>query len=75
MVTIAVQDKYAEILTAFGNLQESVDTALQRYTIEQITSKVNELRQNIKNDMAQITLPFLNVLPKTKNMLSTSKQM
>lgn len=45
MVTIAVQDKYAEILTAFGNLQESVDTALQRYTIEQITSKVNELRQ------------------------------
>jgi len=45
MITIAVQDKYAEILTAFGNVQESVDTALQRYTIEQITSKVNELRQ------------------------------
>jgi len=44
MTTIAVQDKYAEILTAFGDLQESVNTALQRYTIEQITSKVNELR-------------------------------
>lgn len=45
MTTIAVQDKYAEILTTFGDLQESVDTALQRYTIEQITSKVNELRR------------------------------
>jgi len=45
MTTIAVQKKYAEILTAFGDLQESVNTALQRYTIEQVTSKVNELRQ------------------------------
>ncbi|MBS1249150.1 MAG: hypothetical protein MAG431_00723 [Chloroflexi bacterium] len=45
MTTIAVQDKYADILTTFGNLQESVDTALQRYTIEQITSKVKKFRQ------------------------------
>jgi len=45
MTTIAVQKKYADILTAFGDLQESVNTALQRYTIEQIISKVNELRQ------------------------------
>lgn len=45
MTTIAVQQKYADILTTFGDLQESVNTALQRYTIEQITSKVNELRQ------------------------------
>jgi hypothetical protein len=45
MTTIAVQDKYAEILTAFGDLQESVNIALQRYMIEQMTSKINELRQ------------------------------
>ncbi len=45
MTTIAVQDKYAEILTTFGDLQESVNTALQRYAIEQITSKIKELRQ------------------------------
>jgi hypothetical protein len=45
MVTVAIQDKYADTLTAFGSLQEAIDTALQRYTIEQITTKINELRQ------------------------------
>ncbi|MFZ5908643.1 MAG: hypothetical protein ACOYYU_01350 [Chloroflexota bacterium] len=45
MTTIAVQKKYADILATFGDLQDSVNIALQRYAIEQITSKVNELRQ------------------------------
>jgi len=45
MTTVAIQDKFVETLTAFGNLQESVDTALQRYTIEQISSKITELRR------------------------------
>ncbi|MBL7163661.1 MAG: hypothetical protein ISS57_13765 [Anaerolineales bacterium] len=45
MTTVAVQDKFAEILTTFGDLQESVNAALQCYTIEQITTKISELRQ------------------------------
>ena len=45
MVTIAVQDKFAEILTTLGDLQESVNVALQRYTIEQISEKIAELRK------------------------------
>lgn len=45
MVTIPVQDKFIDILSSFGDLQESVNTALQRYTIEQITTKINELRR------------------------------
>jgi hypothetical protein len=45
MVTIAVQDKFVEILTALGDLQESVNVALQRYTIEQIGGKIAELRK------------------------------
>ena len=45
MTTIAVQNKYAEILTSFGNLQELVDAALQRYTIEQISTKIDKLRK------------------------------
>ncbi len=45
MVTIAVQDKFVEILTTLGDLQESVNVALQRYTIEQISEKVAELRK------------------------------
>lgn len=44
MTTIAVQDKYAEVLTSFGDLQTAVDVALQRYTIEQISTKISELR-------------------------------
>ena len=45
MLTVAVRNKYVETLTAFGNLEEAVDLALQRYTIEQITSKRAELMQ------------------------------
>ena len=45
MVTIAVQDKFVDILTTLGDLQESVNVALQRYTIEQISEKIAELRK------------------------------
>jgi hypothetical protein len=45
MVTVPIQDKFIEILASFGDLQASVDVALQRYTIEQITTKINELRR------------------------------
>jgi len=45
MTTIAVQNKYVEVLTSFGNLQELVDAALQRYTIEQISTKIDKLRK------------------------------
>ena len=45
MVTVSIQDKFIDILTSFGDLQESVNVALQRYTIEQITTKINELRR------------------------------
>ena len=44
MTTVSVQDKFTEILAFFGDLQESVNAALQRYTIDQITTKINELR-------------------------------
>ena len=44
MTTVSVQEKFIEILTSFGDLQESVNADLQRYTIDQITTKINELR-------------------------------
>ena len=44
MVTVPIQDKFIDILTSFGDLQESVNVAVQRYTIEQITTKITELR-------------------------------
>jgi hypothetical protein len=45
MVNVSIKDEYAEILTALGELQDAIDMALKRYTIEQITTKVDELRQ------------------------------
>ena len=48
MTTVAIKEKYVEALTAFGDLEEAVDRALQRYSIEQITTKVTELQQRDK---------------------------
>lgn len=45
MTIIAISEKYLEVLSAFGDMQSAVDLALQRYTIEQITTRVAELRR------------------------------
>ena len=45
MTTVTVQNKFTEILASFGDVQESVNTAVQRYTIEQIINKITELRR------------------------------
>lgn len=45
MMTITVDPKYADVLGAFGDVQDAFDLAIQRYTIEQITTKIAELRQ------------------------------
>jgi hypothetical protein len=45
MTTVTVQNKFTEILASFGDVQESVNAAVQRYTIEKITSKITELRR------------------------------
>jgi len=45
MTTVTVQNKFAEILASFGDVQESVNAAVQRYTIEKITNKITELRR------------------------------
>ena len=45
MTTVAISNKYVDGLSALGDLQSAVDLALQRYTIEQITAKVADLRR------------------------------
>ncbi len=45
MFTVTIQEKYADTLRAFGDLQEAVNLALQRYTIDQVTAKIAELRK------------------------------
>ena len=45
MTTVTVHDKFTDILASFGDLQESVNAALQHYAIDQITTKISELRR------------------------------
>ncbi len=58
MVTVAIQDKYAEMLKALGNVQAAVDLALQRYTIEQVTTRLSELRQRDADYRAKYGLDY-----------------
>ena len=45
MVNVAVHEKYIQTLNVFGDLQHTVEKAIQRYAIEQITEKITELQQ------------------------------
>jgi predicted RecB family endonuclease len=45
MTTITLQEKFTDVLASFGDLQEAVNTAVQRYTIDQVTTRINELRR------------------------------
>ncbi|PSN10040.1 hypothetical protein C7293_29525 [filamentous cyanobacterium CCT1] len=45
MQSISIKDEYAEVFSTLGDLQSTIDLALQRYAIEKITQKINELRQ------------------------------
>ena len=58
MTTVNVSDKFTEIHASFGDLQESVNAALQRYTIDQITTKINGLRQKDEEYQKKYGLDF-----------------
>ncbi len=45
MVNVAVHEKYIQTLTVFGDLQHTVEKAIQRYAVEQIADKIAELQQ------------------------------
>jgi hypothetical protein len=45
MVNIAVHEKYIQTLQVFGDPQQTVEKAIQRYAVEQITDKIAELQQ------------------------------
>ena len=44
MVTVSIKDEYIEVLSALGDLQESMDLALKQYTLNKIAVKIAELR-------------------------------
>ncbi|MEZ2277829.1 MAG: hypothetical protein ACBR12_13055 [Microcoleus sp.] len=59
MVTVSIKDEYVEVLSALGDLQAAMDLAIQRYTIEQITGKVAELRQRNAQYQAKYGMDYL----------------
>ena len=44
-VTLVVQEKFADTLAVFGNINDIVDRALRRYTIDEILTRIDELRR------------------------------
>ena len=44
MVTVAIDERYADLFTMLGGIQESANLAMQRYVVEQITTKISELK-------------------------------
>ena len=65
MQSVSITDEYAEIFSALGDLQTKIDTALQRYAIEQITQKITELRQRDEQYAAKYGLTFAEFSEKT----------
>lgn len=59
MVTVSIKDEYVEVLSVLGDLQAAMDLAIQRYTIEQITAKVAELRQRNAQYQAKYGMDYL----------------
>jgi len=59
MGKVAIQDKYLETLAALGDVQSAVDLALQRYTIEQVTAKLVDLRRREGGYRAKYGLDYL----------------
>lgn len=57
-VQISIPDRYVKILTPLGKIEEAVETALRRYTIEQITSKISELRRRDQAFQAKYGLDY-----------------
>ncbi len=45
MVTVSIKNEYAEILSNLRNLEEAMELAIKRYTLEQITTKIAELKR------------------------------
>jgi len=58
MVAVMVRDKYVETLSVFGDVQSAVDLALERYTIEQIMTKVSQLKQRQAEFQAKYGMEF-----------------
>ncbi|MDM8527337.1 hypothetical protein QUF58_03925 [Anaerolineales bacterium HSG24] len=47
MTTLTLNQKYVDILKLFGNLEETVEIAIQTYLVEQINERIETARREI----------------------------
>jgi hypothetical protein len=59
MVTVAIKEVYVDLLSSFGDISLGIDLALKRYAIEQITTKITELRQRELTYQIKYGLPYM----------------
>lgn len=65
MVNVAVQDRYVEALSLMGNLDTAVNSALQRYTIDQIVTKISALRRTENGYQQKYGMGYAEFVEKT----------
>jgi hypothetical protein len=65
MTTVTIPDKYVKALDALGDVQKAVDVALQRYTIEQITTKIAELRHRDQSYQDKYGMTYASFIQRT----------
>lgn len=64
MVTVSIKNEYAEILSNFGNLEEATELAIKRYTLEQITAKIAELKRQASHYQNKYQIDYLTFCQK-----------
>ncbi len=66
MMNVVVRDKYLETLNALGDIQSAVDTALERYSIEQIITKLNSLHARHSNYQTKYGMDYESFAERVK---------
>ena len=65
MQSISIKDEYAELFSTLGDLQATIDMALQRYALETITQKINELRHQDEGYSVKYGMGYADFSTKT----------
>lgn len=58
MLTVTIDEKYADTIKPFSDLQTATNIALKRYVIELITTKISELSEKNKKYSAKYNLDY-----------------
>ncbi len=64
---VFIRDTYADVLHMLGDVQASVDLALQRYIIEQVTSKIAHLREKDRAFQAKYSCDYPTFVERISN--------